>query len=184
MLDAARAKAKQQKVDIDFYLGDVRNFSLMSDKFDVIFFPNNSLSHLLDLDDISACFANVRKHLAKDGRFIVEVFNPSLSLLLRDANQRYPIRELEENGRHLVVTENSRYDSATQINHIVWYYKYNDANKEVAVHLEMRQFFPQELNALLNWHDFTIEAKYGNYDETPFSSQAIKQLLVCHADAE
>jgi hypothetical protein len=44
----------------------------------------------------------------------------------------------------------------------------------------MRHFFPQEIDTLLWYNDFLIEHKYGTYDEGEFSSDAPKQLIVCH----
>jgi hypothetical protein len=43
----------------------------------------------------------------------------------------------------------------------------------------MRQFFPQEIDALLWYNGFLIEHKYGNHAEAEFSSEAWKQLIVC-----
>jgi hypothetical protein len=43
----------------------------------------------------------------------------------------------------------------------------------------MRQFFPQEIEALLWYNGFLIERKYGGYDEQAFASDSPKQLLVC-----
>lgn len=45
----------------------------------------------------------------------------------------------------------------------------------------MRQFFPQEIDALLAYNGFKVEQKYGDYDGALFSSAALKQLIVCYA---
>ena len=47
--------------------------------------------------------------------------------------------------------------------------------------LRMRLYFPQELDALLQLSGFAIEAKYGNYDDSPFASNTPKQLVICEA---
>jgi len=46
---------------------------------------------------------------------------------------------------------------------------------------EIRQFFPQELDALLMYNGFTIEEKYGDYDGALFCGTSPKQLVVCRA---
>jgi len=43
------------------------------------------------------------------------------------------------------------------------------------------QFFPQEIDALLQYNNFLIEHKYGNYREEEFSSDVWKQLIICGA---
>jgi len=47
--------------------------------------------------------------------------------------------------------------------------------------LNMRIFFPQELDALLKYNGFSIEAKYGDYEENPFTPESHKQVVVCAA---
>jgi hypothetical protein len=43
----------------------------------------------------------------------------------------------------------------------------------------MRQFFPQEIEALLWYNGFVLEQKYGSYEEETFGSASPKQLIVC-----
>jgi hypothetical protein len=43
------------------------------------------------------------------------------------------------------------------------------------------QFFPQEIDALLQYNNFLIEHKSGNYREEEFSSDVWKQLIICRA---
>ena len=43
--------------------------------------------------------------------------------------------------------------------------------------LNMRVFFPQELDALLRVGGLKIEAKYGDFDESPFTSGSPKQII-------
>ena len=40
-------------------------------------------------------------------------------------------------------------------------------------------FFPQELDSLLRQNGFDIIAKYGGFDQSPFSSESAHQILVC-----
>jgi hypothetical protein len=78
------------------------------------------------------------------------------------------------------ITENNVYDTASQINRIRWYYNIGEGIEEFVVENNMRILYPQELDALLLYNGFTIEAKYGVCDETPFDTASPKQLIVCH----
>lgn len=182
MLSQAKIKANIKKVKIEWIEADCRNFNL-KEKFNFIFLPFNSIAHLHDLESIEACFSCVRKHLAPKGRFVIDVFNPSLSMLTREPSKRYPVAEYPDpDGKGtVVITENNIYDAATQINSIKWYYKIGSQADEVVEELNMRIFYPQELDALLYYNGFTIEAKFGNYDESSFVSASPKQLIVCYA---
>src|SRR5258708_2706159 len=120
MLDVAREKAVQSRAAPTLVNADARSFSL-GRKFGMIFFPNNSLGHLHTLDDIRSCFSCVREHLTEGGLFIIDFFNPSLALLMRDPATRYPVASYFDNRRkYTVVTETVRYDASAQISYAIW----------------------------------------------------------------
>ena len=180
MLARAREKAAQKGVSIDWVHGDVRYFDL-GKQFDAVLFPVNSIAHMLDNRDMEACLACVWRHLADDGRFIFQAFNPLFEVFMRDPNQRYPSYEYEDpNGRgRVTITESNTYDRALQVNDITWYYLFEDTQEEILKSLRVRMFFPQELDSLLRHNGFDIIAKYGGFDQSPFSSESDHQILVC-----
>jgi len=182
MLSQAKRKAAIKGINVGWIKADCRNFKL-NKKFNLIFFPFNSIAHLQDLESTKSCFSCVKMHLKDKGRFIIDVFNPRLDILIRDPSKLYPVAEYPDpDGKGtVVITENSTYDAATQINRIKWYYKIGIQTKEVVEELNMRIFYPQELDALLFYNGFTIEVKFGNYDETPLESTSPKQLIVCYS---
>ena len=183
MLELAEEKARGRHLRIPFVRGDVRAFDL-GRKFKFIFIPAQSLSHLHQRDELESCFACVRQHLAEGGRFLIELFNPSVKLLAREPEQHYPVGRGEykeaDGGGRIVVTARARYDAATQVNHIRYYFQSEGRGGEV-LSFEMRQFFPQEIDALLVYNRLRIERKYGNYEEAAFSNDSPKQLIVCQA---
>jgi hypothetical protein len=160
----------------------MRSFDL-GEKFQFIFIPAQSLSHLQVREEIEDCFACVRRHLMGEGRFLIELFNSSVSMLARETDRRYPVGQYVDpnTGSQVFVTAEVRYDAASQINHIRWFFREETSDRETALSFEMRQFFPQEIDALLWYNGFLIEHKYGSHDEGEFSSDAPKQLIVCRA---
>ena len=176
-LNAARAKAESRNVETNLYSADMRDFNL-GQKFKLIFAAGNSLQHLKTIADVQSCFASVRRHLLPNGRFIIEVFNPSVELLSRNPNQRYFVGEYRTDDGWITLHTNVRYDSAAQINYIDWHYKNQFHKEEQTVSFSMRQFFPQELDALFAYNGFRIEHKFGNFDESPFSAGSPKQIIV------
>jgi ubiquinone/menaquinone biosynthesis C-methylase UbiE len=180
MLDLAKWKASSSGVNLRFLQGDMRSFDL-GEKFKLIFIPAQSLSHLHRLEDVENCFSCVRRHLAEEGRFLVELFNSSVKMLARESGRRYAVGQYEDPkaGSHVSVTEEVRYDSASQVNHIQRFFRNEGSDDERMLSFTMRQFFPQEIDALLRYNGFGIEHKYGGYNEEEFSSDAWKQLIVC-----
>jgi len=183
MLNLATLKASERGVKIPVVRGDVRSFNL-GKEFKFIFIAAQSLTHLHEREEIENCFLSVRRHLTEDGRFLVELFNPSVKLLARDSDQRYSIGEYEDpkgGNRRVFVSEEVRYDAASQINHIQWFFQEEGESKRTVLSFGMRQFFPQEIDALLWYNGFLIEHKYGSYDEKEFSTGSPKQLIVCRS---
>ena len=180
MLHAAEERANKKSVETNLYNGDMRSFDL-NEKFRLIFIAGNSLQHLLTLEDVESTFDSVKRHLQPGGRFIVEVFNPSLELLSRNPNRRYSVGEYQTEDGFVFITENVRYDAATQINRIDWHYRKQNANEERTVSFMMRQFFPQELYSLFRYNGFRIERKFGDFNETDFSGASPKQIIIAAA---
>jgi SAM-dependent methyltransferase len=179
MLARAWQKEAERKTGAKFIRADCRDFNLHQ-KFNLIFFPFNSIAHLHDFKSIRDCFTSVRKHLKKNGRFIIAMFNPRLATLIRDSKKRHPVTKYPNpyGKGNVVIAENNIYDKATQVSHIKWHYKIGN-QREKTLPLDMRIFFPQELDALLRYNGFQIEHKYGNYDETSFNSTSPQQLIIC-----
>lgn len=177
MLHAAERRAENENTQTNLINADMRSFDL-GQKFALIFVAGNSFQHLNTLQDVEASFASVKRHLKPDGRFIVEVFNPSLELLNRNREERYFVGEYKTNDGWIVLNENVFYDAATQINYLDWHYKNQFMKEEQTVSFTMRQFFPQELDSLFRYNGFQIEEKFGDFDESEFTSHSPKQIIV------
>ena len=179
MLLVARNKAAQQGAHVDWVKADIRNFQL-GQTFPLIIFPFNTVAILLTSEDLEACLACVKTHLEPGGKFILDVFNPSLEILSREPGKRYFHAEYPDPDGlgDVVVTETHSYDAARQINNLLLFYKLPGREEELVEELRIRIYFPQELDALLKYNGFTLEHKFGYYDESPFQSASEKQLIV------
>lgn len=182
MLNEAMEKAANEGVNIHFEQADVRNFEL-NKQFALIFFPFNSICHLHDFDSINACFKNVKKHLKPGGRFIIEVFNPDFKLLLRDKSKLHAHSKYKNpyNNTDVVVKETNDYNSAEQINYIKKHF--NIVGGKIENDLNMRIYFPQELDNYLMFSGFEIEEKYGGFDKSSFTTKSAKQIIICKVNS-
>jgi SAM-dependent methyltransferase len=183
MLQEAREKVKLDAPEPEWVEADMRTFEL-GNTFPLIILPANALSHLLHLRDFEACFAAIRKHLAPLGTFAFEVFVPKMELLINRPGQRTPFAEYNDpDGRgRIVVTESYIYEADTQIKHIKTHHQLRDAAEEQVGELNLRMYFPQELDALIKYNGFRIDNKYSTYSLEPFDASAEKQLVVCRAE--
>jgi SAM-dependent methyltransferase len=181
MLNAAKERAAAAKVSVEFLLGDMRNFDL-GRQFGLIFIARNSLLHLHSTEDILAAFAMVRRHLAPEGIFAFDIFNPSVRILARPAGQRFSVFQKEtESFGTLAVEETSDYDPATQVNRGHWYVSCQGKPDVWSLPLALRNIFPQELPLLLAAGGFHLKSRAGDLEHTPFDSTSRLQVCVCQA---
>lgn len=179
MLAMARKKAAKKGLRIKFIRSDVRSFKL-DQKFKLIFIPFNSMQHLHDNAGLERFFGRVKRHLAPGGKFILDVFNPDPRYLARDNSEHIPIGLYKDpySGKDVLVSEQYAYDRAAQVSRISWHYKLG--RKKMGVKkINMRCFYPQELDSLLRYNGFEILRKYGGFGREPFDSESPKQVVVC-----
>ncbi len=179
MLARARAKAASEGVKIKLVRSDVRKISL-NGKFKLIFIAFNSMQHLHDRASLELFFSGIRKRLAPGGRFILDVFNPDPRCLVRDTEELLPVSYYKDprTGGDILVNERYSYDRAAQTSRITWHYKAGRRSAGCRK-LNMRCFYPAELEALLHYNGFKIVRKYGGFDRTPFTGASQKQIVIC-----
>jgi SAM-dependent methyltransferase len=182
MLQEARRKADATGVVADWVLADMTRFDLGT-RFDLIILAANSLCHLLDRAAFEGCMTCVRRHLTPAGRFIIDVFVPDPRLLARPAGERYRFGRYEDpDGRGEIIIEASNaYAADTQINHITTYHRFPGEPAETIGQLDLRMYYPQELDALLTYNGLCIDHKLAGYGGESFGPAATKQLLLCSA---
>jgi len=181
MLDEARRKASAKGLNPHWILGDFRDFQT-EEKFALILYPFNTIGQLNDLDEILAAFRKIRTLLLPEGRFVLDMFNPDLTYLTRRPDQLAPAEEFPDpDGKGIVkLTYAIDYDCARQISHVTFHFLMPDGRDETEL-LDMRIYFPQELDAYLRLTGFEIEEKCGDYDGSSFVSASPKQLIVARA---
>lgn len=178
MLEQAKLKASESGLDITFIDADIRTLDL-PDKYDLIFIPFNSIHQLYKNEDLFNTFKSVKNHLKKEGLFIFDCFNPNMKFIVENENVLKEIAEYTTNDeRHVLLKEIMKYEDKTQINRIEWHYFINGKFDSIQK-LDMRLFFPQELDAYLEWNGFDIVHKYGSFKEDTFNDNSDKQIFVC-----
>ena len=181
MLDLARRRAAAAGVPSAFVQGDMRDFALRRD-FTLIFVARNSLLHLLSTADLVAAFTSVRRHLAADGVFAFDIFNPNVTLLSRPRGERFPVMEVDTAAFGPLRVESANdYDSATQVNRATWYISTPEKRDAWIVPLALRSIFPQELPAMLSAAGLELISRFGELSREPFAPGSRAQVCLCRA---
>lgn len=177
MLASAKKKAMDAGLTIRFIEADMRTLDL-PEQYERIFIPFNSIHHLYRNEDLFNTLDVVKKHLTEDGLFLFDCFNPNMEYLVTDKKEPTEIASYTaEDGRDVRIKETMQYESTTQINRIEWHYFINGTFDSVQK-LDMRLFFPQELDAYLSWKGFDILHKFGDFGAAPFTDKSDKQIYV------
>ncbi|WP_460219449.1 class I SAM-dependent methyltransferase [Psychroserpens sp. MEBiC05023] len=178
MLEQATIKASEAELNIKFIEADMRNLEL-SERFDLIFIPFNSIHHLYLNKDLFKTLNVVKKHLKDQGLFLFDCFNPNIKYMVEAEKKEQEIaRYTTTDGRDILIKQIMHYESSTQINRIEWHYYINGQFDSIQ-NLDMRLYFPQELDTYLKSNGFNIIHKYGSFEEDTFTDDSEKQIFVC-----
>jgi len=184
MLAEAQRKADERGVEVEWVLGDMREFDL-GRTFDLVFIAANSLLHLHEAEDLVGCFRSVRRHLAPGARLIFDVFNPSVRMLAQadGVRRRRDVLSFVDPDRGVVhVDVAETYDAAAQVTRGRWYFSTDSEADFVVAPLEIRSIFPQELPLLLSLGGLRGVERFGDWSRAPLTADAALQLYVCEPD--
>ena len=178
MLALAKEKTVQEGLRIKFVEGDMRTLDL-PDQYYLIFIPFNSIHHLYTNEDVFMAFSVVKRHLKEGGLFLLDCFNPNIQYIGEAEKELKKIAEYTtRDGRKVLIKQLMRYENAPQINRIEWHYVINGEFDSIQ-NLDMRLFFPQQLDSYLERSGFEIIQKFGDFAETAFYDKSEKQIFVC-----
>jgi SAM-dependent methyltransferase len=179
MLAVANERAAAANVPVALVQGDMRDFAL-DRSFKLIFVARNSLLHLLSTEDLLAALTATRRHLAPDGLFAFDIFNPDVGLLAQPAGQRFPVMDVNTNRfGHVAVEAVHDYDPTTQVNRATWYVSTPDRRDAWVMPLVLRSIFPQELPLLLSAAGFELISRSGDLSGGPFVRGSRMQICLC-----
>ena len=171
--------AANRSDDVRWIEGDMRSFDL-DERFALIMLPSNNLGHLHAPEDFEGCISSVKRHLRPGGAFVIDVFVPNLKLLLRGADEEYVLDEYDspEGQGRVRVMARSHYESTTQIMRTTTV-RQAAGQPDLVGSLDLKMYFPRELEALVQCNGLRIAARYGGHDGEAFDEQSRFQILVC-----
>lgn len=111
--------------------------------------------------------------------FLLDRFNPNIEYIVEgEKEQKVIATYTTDDGGEVLIKQTMHHEDASQINRIKWHYFINGEFNSVQ-NLDMRMFFPQELDSYLEWNGFNIIHKYGGFEEEAFDNNSEKQIFVC-----
>jgi SAM-dependent methyltransferase len=164
----ARLRAKPGGEAIDVAIGDFAT-TAVEETFSLAYLVFNTIMNLTTQDAQVACFRNVARHLAPGGHFVIEVGVPQLQRL--PPGERF--RPFHVGSEHVGFDE---YEPAEQglVSH---HYRIGPDRCE-AVAMPFRYVWPAELDLMAQLAGMRLEARWGDWDRQPFTSESAKHVSV------
>lgn len=175
MIGLARQKSSGLK-NVHFAIGNMTKFKL-DRKFKLIFCGFNSIAHLHSFVELQGMLESAKENLAPDGLLILDCFVPNPKYLVRPKGALYPVYD---NG-DMKIQEENEYDPVAQVNHIIWHYEYQ--HDQWIEHLDMRIYYPQELQNYLRICGYEIKNAYGTHAFDMLVPNSPFQIYECTAKA-
>ena len=187
MLDHLRALLEREppavKKRISLRRGDIRKARL-GKRFPLVICPFNAALHLYTRADVEQWLARVREHLEPRGELVFDISMPVPEDLARDPNVPYRIPPFEHpTAGRVGYREHFDYDRVRQILFVSMFFepapRKGAAARRVAksgakqitetfmTPLAHRQFYPQEMEALLHYNGYEVNALYGDFEKGP-----------------
>lgn len=190
MLQSAHEKLATQSQDVQARVtlvnADMRAIprSVAPDRaFRLVICPFNALQHLYSLEDLERCFEGVRRCLMpRAGLFGFDVLLPDVRALGRNPARRYKLGQVHHPAGDVRYgyEESFDYDPIAQVQYVAMYFEHpTDPELSFSTPLTHRQFFPEELRALLRYNGFEPVARYGSFDREPILETSSSQIYLC-----
>ena len=187
MMDICREKLAKEPPDVQqrvrLEIADMRDFD-MGEQFGLVTIPFRPFQHLETVEDQMSCLQVIHRHLVPGGKLILDLFNPSLKMIVSDKTKEEfgdePEFTVADGRRVLRRMRVPNKDLFNQINdcEIIYYVTHPDGRKERLVHpFKMRYLYRWEAEHLLVRCGFEVEHLYAGYDKSEFGSKDPGELI-------
>jgi SAM-dependent methyltransferase len=165
----ARLRAKPGGAAVEVTVGDMTE-TRVPGRFGLAYLVFNTIGNLTTQDDQVRCFETAAAHLDAGGRFVIETGVPILRRL--PPGERFAV--FDHTDGHVGVDE---YDSATQL---MWshHYSSDDGTTYRRSSVPFRYVWPAELDLMARIAGMELEARWADWDRTPFTSDSTKHVSV------
>lgn len=190
MLADLRKRVRNEPPDVRRHLkirrGDMRSVRL-NRRFPLVLCPFNAFLHLYTREDVERFLARVRDHLTPRGEFVFDVSIPEPSELARKPDRAYHAPRFIYpagpddlgNGTMVRYAERFDYDKIRQVLFVAMEFIPSDGSERWMTPLTHRQFYPEELSALLHYNGFDVTSRLGDFDGSVLSTDSIHTIYVC-----
>ena len=182
MLERARARAAESRVDVRWVQGDAAGFQ-SGERFDLIIAPFNALMHLYTPAEQLSSLENLRRHLAPGGRFAFDLYVPNYGA---QGVLRHEGETIYQGGERTDVFLLQRIDAARQ--QVTTEYFVDTSGADGALRrrhftLTQRYYWRWEVEWLLRCAGFESPRVTGSFQGGPFTEASEVMVFQTRAAA-
>ena len=174
MLKIAEEKSARYDIPAEWVQADMCSLPDLG-QFDLIICGFNSLQHICDFGQALDCLKGVKRSLAPNGLFLLDLYLPNPFYLSIHGDTHPLLSFQEESGAEIRITEDDLYDPKTLLNDVTYHY-YRDGEFLFSEEYLIKEYPPQILEDLIRQSGLSISASYGNYDFSPLRCGSPKQI--------
>jgi SAM-dependent methyltransferase len=187
MLSVCREKLSRSPQDVQakvqLFQADMRQFDL-GREFYLITIPFRPFQHLITVEDQLSCLNCLHRHLAHEGRLILDLFNPSLKFLVDDEASiemldvpEFVMPDGRKVARYHRIASRDLFNQIQEVE-LIYYVTHTDGRVERLLHVfPMRYLFKFEVEHLLARCGFQVEHVYADYDWSLYGSKYPGELI-------
>jgi SAM-dependent methyltransferase len=175
-----RSESASTRARVTTSRGDMRHARLRR-RFPLVIATFNTFLHLYDQADVEEFLTRVRSHLAPGGRFVFDYSVPHADDLARKPDRAYGAPRLRHptTGQLVRYAERFAYDPIRQIILVTMEFTPVDGGAPWSVPLTHRQFFPQEIQALLGYNGFGEITCTADFTDQPPGPDVDSMVVSC-----
>jgi len=158
--------------------------------FRLITIPFRPFQHLLDSEQQLACLRSAARHLAPDGKLIVDFFHTDARRMhdpaFQEERDAFPEFALPDGRRVKMRDRVVTFHRAEQRNDVemIYYVTHPGGRQERLVFaFTIRYFFRYEVEHLLARSGFRVAALYGDFDRSPLADTSPEMIFVAERNA-
>jgi len=165
----AQLRRKVDESAIPVVVGDMAT-TVVPGRFTLVYLVWNTIANLRSQEEQVECFRNAARHLAPQGRFVIELWVPPL--------RRFPPGQVavpfEVSDGHLGF---DTYDLTTQLGTSHHYWPGADGRALYGVS-NFRYIWPAECDLMARLAGLELESRFADWDGSPFTSDSESHVSV------
>ena len=180
---AAQPREVQKRVKL--IQGDMTDFKT-GEKYALITLPFRPFQHLVAVDEQKACLRCIQKHLASNGKVIIDVYNPNPARLVPSPTIGQEVEDLPDttlpdgrkvrrNSRMVALHRERQYNDVE----LIYYVTHPDGRHERLVQtFPMRYYYRYEMEHLLDNCGFKVLELFGKFDKSEFIGDCPEMIFI------